>query len=665
MPDGDNSSENTTRRSGFSRRGFLGAGAGGLASAVVLGAGVRPAAAVAGYVPQGPLNVADPHAATRTSARVLASRSGRSREGLQTVVYPITRATFRPGAFFDLRVEVAGVDPESARVRISVQGPNGPAGVLTGTPVRTSNAPDSLEVEYEDLAYPAPGTYTVSVVATSRGSRGTAEVTHEVLATNAAATPAKNIIFFLGDGMGAAAITGARILSKGIEEGKYNGLLEMDQMDFRGLVTTSGVDSIATDSANSMSAYTCGHKSSVNAMGVYAGNNEADPNDHPRVETVAEILKRARNMAIGVVTTSEIQDATPAAVWAHTRRRSEYLDIMDQALTDEQMPDVLLGGGRASLLPQGTPGSRRNDSRNLIEEFQAEGFAYAPDRAGLQQALAGSPEKLLGLFRNGNMDVYVDREITPENGDPAFPDQPTLMEMTDAALQVLARRDEGFFLMVEAASIDKMEHPLDGPRAVYDTIEFDQAVGIAKRFAEQNGDTLIVITADHNHSMSIVGTHDRRNDEDPDRQANGVYADAGFPTYSDPDGDGFPDDPNAEVQLFFGWSNHPDHTDDFEHNPRFLTPALIDANGIAVPNPARDPDALVQIGNLPYEQTSCVHTVEDVYVIASGPGSSPFNGVLDNTDVFHRMVDAIALEIPLATAVRGRAQSVLRAGSQG
>lgn len=190
--------------------------------------------------------------------------------------------------------------------------------------------------------------------------------------------------------MGQAAVTAARILSKGISEGKYASLLEMDRMDFRGLVTTSGVDSIATDSANSMSAYMTGHKSSVNAMGVYAAN-DPDPNRHPRVETVTELFKRTRQMAIGVVTTAEIQDATPAAVWAHTRRRSEYADIMDQALMEEQMPDVLLGGGRASLLPQSQEGFSRADDRNLIEEFADRGFAYAGTRAELEDAVADHP----------------------------------------------------------------------------------------------------------------------------------------------------------------------------------------------------------------------------------------------------------------------------------
>lgn len=317
---------------------------------------------------------------------------------------------------------------------------------------------------------------------------------------------------------------------------------------------------------------------------------------------------------------------------------------MDQALTDEQMPDVLMGGGRASLLPQSHEDSERDDDRNLIEEFAEHGFTFAGTRAELKDAVSGVPDRLLGLFHPGNLNVYLDREHSP---DPdvlgEWTDQPTLVEQTEAALEVLENRDEGFFLMVEGASIDKMEHPLDGPRAVYDMIEFDQAIGVARRWAEDRDDTLIVITADHNHSMSIVGTNDRR--EGNGRQSNGVYADAGFPTYSDDDGDGFPDDPNPDIGLFYGWSNHPHHTDDFEHNEVFLEPALVDEEtDEVVPNPERDPDAEVQTGNLPDPETNCVHTVEDVSVFASGPGADRFNAFLDNTEIFFAMMDALGLD---------------------
>jgi alkaline phosphatase len=214
--------------------------------------------------------------------------------------------------------------------------------------------------------------------------------------------------------------------------------------------------------------------------------------------------------------------------------------------------------------------------------------------------------------------------------------------MTTAALDVLEDSPDGFFLMVEGASIDKQEHPLDGPRAVYDTIEFDQAIGVAKRWAARRDDTLIVVTADHNHSMSIVGTHDRR--KAAGRAGNGVYASAGFPTYRDADGDGFPDDANPEVSLFFGWSSHPDHTDDFQLDPAPTQPALLDSTGKAVDNPADDPGAELQTGNLPFTETNCVHTVEDVSIVASGPGSQRFNTFMDNTEVFHNIVDALGLD---------------------
>ncbi|WP_432509978.1 alkaline phosphatase [Kineococcus sp. SYSU DK001] len=631
------------RRGFFTRRGLLGTG--GLATAVVFGKGLvdaSSASAAPAYVPA-QLNAKDAHYST--TFRRIALPAG---TGSAVRVLPIDRAKFQVGATFDLRVEATGVDPETTKIVVKVSDGSGPAPLLSPAPVRTSSAADSVEVTFEDLVYPAEGTYTIAAAVSSANGSASQEVEHEVVLSEAGGKTAKNVIFFLGDGMGQAAITGARILSKGITEGKYDALLEMDTLDFRGNVTTSGCDSIATDSANSMSAYMTGHKSAVNAMGVYPGNSE-DPTASPRVETLAEILKRSRDMSIGIVTTAEIQDATPAAVFAHTRRRSEYLDIMDQALTPGQMPDVFMGGGRASLLPQSVEGSRREDDRDLVEEFKDKGFAYAGTRTELSAVMAaGTPDKLLGTFHNGNLNVYIDREITP-NPDvlEQFDDQPGLVEMTKAALKVLEKNDKGFFLMVEGASIDKSEHPLDGPRAVYDTIELDQAVGIAKEWAKDRDDTLIVVTADHNHAMSIAGTHTLSKEGSPARQQNGVYADAGFPTYVDSDGDGFPDDPNPDVQLFFGWSNHPDHPDDFAHNAVLAQPALEDpATEQAFPNPDRDPGAVVQIGNLPLEETNCVHTVEDVFIGASGPGAQRFAKLLDNTEVFHNVCAALGLQIP-------------------
>lgn len=637
----------------MTRRGLIQAGGVGAATATAVIVGLdRPSEAAAAPAGTSALRAISPANLVALDPHAFAGIAPAAQPGQDTQpalrIFPIDRAKFLAGARFDLRIEATGVDPATARITIEVAGSRGAEPLLRGEPVRSAPTDTSLAVTYTGLSYERPGRFTVSAALDVPGAAPVVTaVTHDVVLAQTSGKKVKNVIFFLGDGMGQSPITAARLLSKGISEGKYHGLLEMDLMDYRGLVTTSGTDSIATDSANSMSAYMTGHKSAVNAMGVYA-TSEPDPNKHPRQENMAEILKRTRGMSIGVVTTAEVQDATPAAVWAHTRRRAEYMEIMDQALRPEQMPDVLMGGGSASFLPQSQPGSRRKDDRDLGQEFMARGFAFAASRGQLREVMAqGTPDRLLGLFHTGNMNVYLDRQHRP---NPAvlgqFNDQPTLIEMTQDALAVLEKNPRGFFLMVEGASIDKMEHPLDWQRAVYDAIELDQAIGVAKRWAAGRDDTLIVVTADHNHSMSVVGTNDRARGEG--RQGNGVYAGAGFPNFVDADGDGFPDDPDPERTLFVGWSNHPDYRDDFRADPVFSQPAVADrtlpANANVVPNPGRDPGAELQVGNLPLNTNNSVHTVDDIAIVASGPGSARFNGVLDNTEVFFAIMDALGLD---------------------
>src|SRR6185295_11946251 len=132
----------------------------------------------------------------------------------------------------------------------------------------------------------------------------------------------------------------------------------MDDMPHMALVSTAGSDSIITDSANSASAYATGHKSAVNAMGVYADRSE-NPFDDPRVENIASLVKRRLNLAVGLVTNTEIEDATPAAMIAHTRRRAAYDQIVAQYFAAR--PDVLMGGGSLNFLPRGQDGGRRTD----------------------------------------------------------------------------------------------------------------------------------------------------------------------------------------------------------------------------------------------------------------------------------------------------------------
>src|SRR5262249_20231064 len=278
-----------------------------------------------------------------------------------------------------------------------------------GTPGQiTHTTGTSQEQTLRDVTLTEPGTYTVSARVVAGATTLTKTVTYEVVAANPTAQQAKNVILFIGDGMSLPIRPAARIVSRGLTEGKYNAMLNMDDMDAYAAVTTSGMESIATDSANSASAYATGHKSVVNAMGVYP-DNTPDPNDDPRVETIVELVKRTRHMAVGLVTTAEIQDATPAAMFVHARRRPEYLAIMAQYVHRPHMADVLMGGGSASLLPQSTPGSRRKDNRDLFKEFETKGYTIATTRTEL--AAAGTPDRLLGLFPLGNMNVYLDKAV--------------------------------------------------------------------------------------------------------------------------------------------------------------------------------------------------------------------------------------------------------------
>lgn len=220
-----------------------------------------------------------------------------------------------------------------------------------------------------------------------------------------------------------------RILSKGLSNGKFNDVLSMEKMPSLALVTTSGYDSIVTDSANSMSAYMTGNKSVVNAMGVYE-NRTKDPLDDPKVETAAEILSRSKKMSYGMVTTAAVTDATPAAVTAHTRRRGEQNYIAADFLSRRNPPKVVMGGGAQFFLPLQTPGSKRKDDRNLIQEFKDKGYQFAGTKTELN-ALNGD-QPILGLFTMNHMNVYMDREFLPKNSKvlKGFTDQPGLLDMT-------------------------------------------------------------------------------------------------------------------------------------------------------------------------------------------------------------------------------------------
>src|SRR5690606_1683615 len=190
-------------------------------------------------------------------------------------VAPVDQAKFLAGAKFDFRVELQNLASKPNGVSITINGQSAEA--FFGKSFVITNAHDNSE-EYtiRDVTFTVPGVYEVQVKAGTQSRK----IQYEVVVADMYGKKAKNVIFFNGDGMSHSVITAARILSKGLTEGKYNSLLEMDTMEARGIVTTSGLDSIATDSANSASAYATGHKGEMNALGVYP-DNTPDTLDNP------------------------------------------------------------------------------------------------------------------------------------------------------------------------------------------------------------------------------------------------------------------------------------------------------------------------------------------------------------------------------------------------
>jgi alkaline phosphatase len=558
-------------------------------------------------------------------------------------IYPIDRADILVGSRFDFKVEFAGrADP--AKVAVTVNGEDhqkvfGKAAVF----IEREDGKDQSALILRDVMLTQPGDYRVRV---SDGTQAR-DVAWTVYATGP--RKAKNVILFIGDGMSPAHRTAARILSKGIAEGKARGKLAIDDMPHMAMVATAGSDSIITDSANSASAYATGHKSAVNALGVYA-DRTSDPFDDPRVENITSLVQRRHAMAVGIVTNTEIEDATPAAMVAHTRRRAEYDRIVDHLFNAK--PDVILGGGLANFLPRSAKDSKRKDEADFLARFRDAGYSHA-STAGELKSLAAAPatRKLLGLFNLGNMDGVLDRKFLKGGTVGRFPEQPDLTEQVSAALTVLSRNEAGFFLMVESGLIDKYTHNLDMERAVYDTIMLDNAVKLARDWASTRGDdTLILVVADHNHPVSLVGTIDDDMTKTPNvslRERVGTYGQAGFPTYPAPDAEGYPARVDATRRLGLFSAGFPDHYETYRpklDGPNEPTTAGDKPNTfIANERYKASPGAQLRHGNLPAAINSDVHSGEDVILTAMGPGSERVRGQMDNTEVFRVIVEALGL----------------------
>jgi alkaline phosphatase len=611
-------------------------------------------------------------------------------------------ARFLPGQRFDLQATVrpdAGQRIESFEFAVDGKKLTPAAGTtsLVTTGLVKGLPPNTAVVSQRAFSLQSPGVHRFSVTARqSDGQAASAEGNFEVVALAQGARPAKNVIILLGDGMGSTHRTAARVVARGYAQGKARGLLAMDTFPVTGQVMTASLNSIITDSSPGMSNYVNGNKAANNQEGVWPDDTE-DAFDNPRVEYLAEYLHRTQGKSLGLVTTADVFDATPAANAVHTANRGRGTGIVDQYLDDRSLTGltVLMGGGRKWFLPnpgdqplkpQPANGSQRqadsdymlpddivngwkaargryDPERDLIRDFEAAGFAYAPDRASLANAAGAS--KLLGLFAYSNMNVAFDkiagrrghREVVDAFG---FPDQPMLDEMTDAALKVLAKNPKGFVAMIEGASIDKQAHLMDTDRWLLEVVEFDRAIQVAKDFAERNPDTIVIVTADHECSgaaiigASKVGVSALKENGGKDakalREAVGVYEAAGFPRY-DIQSDGYPATTDVDKKMLVGYGANADRYETWlaaAQPTQDSQQPFVDATPLSeMPkNPAvrNEKAGLLVTGQVPGEQA--VHTGADVPLSAYGRGAMLFTGTYDNTDVFFKLAQIAIRGVP-------------------
>ena len=314
---------------------------------------------------------------------------------------------------------------------------------------------------------------------------------------------AKNVIIFIGDGMGTSHRDLIRYATVGAER-----QLAMDSMPVAGRSETSPRDpeAFVTDSAAGGTAIATGVKTFNGAAGV-------DADESP----VQSVLERARQAgkATGLVTDSQVTDATPASFGAHVPDRDKQSEIARQYI-EESKPDVILGGGEDYWYPEGDPGAYPDEPEidseeksigtegDLTRKAQDEGYQYVTTA---ELRTAGGP-RLLGLFANEEM-----FQQAPEGEGAAYDPVVSLPEMTQKAIDILSQDPDGFFLMVEEEGIDEMAHQSNAGLVIKSGRQLDEAVKVGQSYAQSDPETLVIVTADHETgSLAIEDTNEIQSD---------------------------------------------------------------------------------------------------------------------------------------------------------
>ncbi|MCG9708749.1 alkaline phosphatase [Pseudoalteromonas sp. Isolate3] len=539
---------------------------------------------------------------------------------------------------------------------------NGGTETLTGADSNDNGQLDSAEVTDTSVVCNAPATsLTASQLAplTDNEWFKSAQVKVANSEENIAAVvkesgKAKNVILFVGDGMGISTVTAARIMA-GQLEGKLGEehQLSFETLPFSGFAKTYNVDAQTPDSAGTMTAMASGVKTDAGVIGVDEDIERGNCATVAGNELVtATELAEIAGKSTGIVSTARITHATPAATYAKSADRNweDVSDMPEAAVTagcediasqlvnfeanlearyeglDVDGLEVVMGGGRRHFLPKDAAFNSadavssvegdRTDGRDLTAEWKAKYPAgqYVMDQAGFDAIDADTTERLFGLFNESHMQYEADRA-----NDVAG--EPSLSEMTAKAIDILDNNANGFMLTVEAGRIDHAHHAGNAYNALSDTVELSKAVQVAldKTSIE---DTLIIVTADHSHVFTIAGYPKRGNpilgkvvpvgSDEPSLAADNMpYTTVGYTN-----GGGFRD-LGDETDADAGYNFAP-------------VTGRVDLTDVDTTTPGFHQEAVVPLG-------SETHAAEDVGVYAVGPGAHLVTGTNEQSLIFHVM----------------------------
>ncbi len=542
----------------------------------------------------------------------------------------------------------------------SAQCVNGGVETQSGVDTNTNGQLESNEVTHTNLVCNDPATsLTSEQLASLSNNVWFSDAQTKLASAQDAASKvvtesgkAKNVILFVGDGMGISTVTAARILAGQLQgEMGEDHQLSFETMPYSGFVKTYNVDAQTPDSAGTMTAMASGVKTDVGVIGIDEAverGNCASGKGHELVTSLE--LAEIAGKSTGIVSTARITHATPAATYAKSADRN-WEDISDMPASesancediasqlvnfeknlearfsgvDVDGIEVVMGGGRRHFLPKDAAFNSadavsavegdRTDARNLVTEWQTTypTGTYVMDQTGFD-AISDDATKVFGLFNESHMQYEADR-----GNDIAG--EPSLSQMTEKAINVLDNNDKGFFLTVESGRIDHAHHAGNAYNALNDTIELANAVKVAMENTNPE-ETLIVVTADHSHVFTIAGYPKRGNpilgkvvgvgQTEPSLAAD----DMPYTTVGYTNGGGFRD-----------LGNETDADEGYNFAP---VTGRVDLSNVDTTTPGFHQEALVPL-------SSETHAGEDVGVYAMGPGAHLVTGTNEQSFLFHVM----------------------------